>query len=138
MMRRLFLIFLVLSLLLTGCTPAAPTSSEGFCTFTDSTGAEVCVSEKPQTVAVLFSSFAQIWQLAGGTVSVTVGESVSRGFASEHAVLVDAGAGKTIDHELLLAARPDLVIGSADIKAHTDACRAASAAGIPAKRCLSP
>lgn len=101
-------------------------------TFTDSTGAEVSLRKQPETVAVLFSSYAEIWSLAGGSVSVTVGESVERGFVCEDTPLVDSGAGKLIDHELLLAAQPDFVIGSADIEAQADACRTASAAGIPA------
>ncbi len=133
MKRTLLAACLTLALLLCGCaapqtvSPAAATAY----TFTDSTGAEVTLTEKPQTVAVLFSSYAEIWTLAGGTVAVTVGESVERGFAPETAVLVDAGAGKTIDHELLLAAQPELVIGSADIAAQVKACQTLSAAGIP-------
>ena len=81
---------------------------------------------------VLFSSFADIWKTAGGTVAVTVGESVERGFADESAVLVDAGAGKTINTESLIAAEPDLIIGSLDIEAQADAVKLAAQAGIPA------
>lgn len=99
--------------------------------FTDSTGAEVTLAAPPEMVAVLFSSYAEIWTLAGGTVSVTVGESVERGFAAEGAVLVDGGAGKSIDLEKLLAAKPDLIIGSADIAAQAEACRIMTEAGIP-------
>lgn len=133
MKRRLIGIFLT-ALLLTGCAFQNPIGSEGSWsyTFTDSTGAAVRLTKKPRRVAVLFSSYAEIWTLAGGTVEVTVGESVERGFASEDAKLVDAGAGKTIDMELLLAAQPDLVIGSADITAQVEACRVAAQAGIPA------
>jgi iron complex transport system substrate-binding protein len=91
----------------------------------------VDLSEKPETVAVLFSSLAEIWMLAGGEVDVTVGETVERGFASADAILVDGGAGKSIDTERLLAAAPDLVIGSADIPAQVEACRQMARAGIP-------
>ena len=69
--------------------------------FTDDTGVEITLPEKPTRVAVLFSSFAQVWELAGGKVDITVGESVERGFASQDAVLVDGGAGKTINSEAL-------------------------------------
>ena len=109
-----------------------PPSAEWTYSFTDSTGNEVTLTKRPETVAVLFSSYAEIWSLAGGTVSVTVGESVERGFVCEDTPLVDSGAGKLIDHELLLAAQPDFVIGSADIEAQADACRVLSSAGIPA------
>ena len=125
-------------LLIGGCAAAQPeaspeqaVSSDRSYSFTDSTGAEITLTKPPETVAVLFSSYAEIWSLAGGTVSVTVGESIERGFAPAGTPLVDEGAGKTIDHELLLAARPDLMIGSADIEAHVDAGRILSEAGIP-------
>ena len=127
-MKR-FLILLA-ALLLTGCA-AAPASEPFFC-FTDSTGAQVSLPAMPRKTAVLFSSHAEVWRLAGGTVDITVGESVERGFASENAVLVDGGAGKTIDTEKLLASKPDLVIGSSDIPAQVEACTIAARAGIPA------
>lgn len=131
MKRRLLALWLLL-VLLSGCS-AQPAQQEGAWnyTFTDSTGAVISLTEKPQTVAVLFSSYAEIWTLAGGTVSVTVGESVERGFVPEGTPLVDAGAGKAIDQELLLAAQPDFVIGSADIAAQAEACRILSGSGIP-------
>lgn len=133
MKRRLIGVLLILQLL-AACGVQSPQVSGGSWayTFTDSTGTAVTLTQKPQKVAVLFSSYAEIWTLAGGSVAVTVGESVERGFAPENALLVDAGAGKTVDLELLLAAKPDLVIGSADIAAQTAACRTVAQAGIPA------
>ena len=68
-------------------------------------------------VAVLFSSLAEVWQTAGGTVGMTVGESVSRGIVPEGTPLADDGAGKSINLELLLAYEPDLVICSQDVPA---------------------
>lgn len=130
-MKRITALLLAL-LLLTACAPAETPAGEGYCTFTDSTGAVVTLPQKPRTVAVLFSSFAEVWTLAGGTADITVGESVERGFASESAVLVDSGAGKTVDLEALLAAQPDFVMGSADIPAQAEACEAIKRAGIPA------
>jgi len=99
--------------------------------FTDSTGAQISLAQPPRRVAVLFSSYAQIWNLAGGTVCITVGESVERGFVPDGTPLVDAGAGKSIDLELLLAAQPDFIIASADIPAQAEACRVLADAGIP-------
>ena len=139
--KNLYLLFLLLILLmmLSSCSQSdtsapdlPPPSAEWTYSFTDSTGNEVTLTKRPETVAVLFSSYAEIWSLAGGTVSVTVGESIERGFAFENTPLVDEGAGKLIDHELLLAAQPDFIIGSADIEAQADACRVLSSAGIPA------
>lgn len=88
----------------------------------------------PQNVAVLFSSYAQIWELAGGKVSITVGESVDRGFADKTAVIVDETAGhSTINLELLLSQNPDLVIGTQDYKCQKDAIEICKEQGIDAR-----
>ncbi len=133
MMKRLFAILLLLALL-SACTaqPRLETTGAPYYVFRDSTDAQVVLEKKPENVAVLFSSYAQIWTCAGGQVGVTVGESIERGFVSADAVLVDGGAGKSIDMELLLSAQPDFVIGSADIPAQVEACKNAALAGIPA------
>lgn len=127
-MRKLLAIFLCL-LLMTGCTVTEP-PVEGY-TFTDSTGVEVTAAREPETVAVLLSSLADIWVTAGGRVDITVGESVERGFADEAAVLVDDGAGKTINLELLIASQPDLVIYSPEIAGQAECADALRSAGIP-------
>ena len=128
-MKR-FLILLLCVFLLTGC--AAPTAAgEGY-TFTDDTGAEVTVPEKPETVAVLLSSLADLWITAGGSVDITVGESVERGFVPETVILVDEGAGKTINLEALIAAEPDFVFYSSDLAGQLECADTLRAAGIPA------
>lgn len=113
-----------------GGTGAA--GDEDWYTFTDDAGRVISLSEKPERTAVLFSSFAEVWSLAGGRTDITVGESVERGFAGEDAVLVDDGAGKTINTELLVASGPDFVICSADIEAQADAAELLNSSGIPA------
>ena len=128
-MKRLFFILTLISLILSSCS--SPAISEGIKT-TDADGNTVIMPKDPQKVAVLFSSFADIWVSAGGKVDITVAESVERGFANETAILVDNGAGKTIDTEALIAAKPDLVICSADIEAQKDAAEICKKAGIPA------
>lgn len=100
-------------------------------TFTDSTGEEITLTECPQTVAVLFSSYADVWTLAGGQVNITVGESVKRGFADDTALLVDSGAGQTIDHELLISYEPDFVICSSDIKGQSETAAFLTSVQIP-------
>ncbi len=100
-------------------------------TFTDSAGEEITLDSPPQNVAVLFSSYADIWTLAGGQVSITVGESVERGFADDSVFLVDGGAGKTIDQELLVSYEPDFVICSSDIQAQSETAVFLNDLGIP-------
>jgi len=128
MMKRLYALLLCLALCLAGCA-----RSSGGAGFTDGTGAAVPFPKRLDTVAVLFSSYAEAWVMAGGTVSVTVGESVERGFAAADVLLVDAGSGHTaIDTEALIAAKPDLVIGTADYPCQAEAATLCRAAGIPA------
>lgn len=130
MLKRVTCFFICL-LLLTGCAAQTAQPQAGY-TFTDSTGAEVTAPQKPETVAVLFSSLADLWVTAGGTVDITVGETVERGFADETAVLVDDGAGKKINLELLIASKPDLVIYSSEIAGQEECAEALRNAGIPA------
>ena len=127
-MRKVF-VWILCALLLSGCAPAA-TAGDGY-TFTDDTGVEVTVAKKPEKVAVLLSSLADLWITAGGEVAITVGESLERGFVEETAVLVDAGAGKTINLEGLIAAEPDLVIFSADLSGQLECADTLRSLGIP-------
>lgn len=130
-MKRFFVILLAV-LLLSACASTEPDFVDSALFCTDATGANVMLPHRPTKVAVLFSSFADIWVRAGGKVAITVGESVERGFADENSILVDGGAGKTIDNEALIAACPDLVICSADISAQLDTAILCRNAGIPA------
>ena len=105
--------------------------TNAYYTFKDSTGKTVSLEKKPEKVAVLFSSYADMWVDAGGDIFVTVGETVERGFADEEVKLVDSGAGKTIDEELLISYEPDFVICSADIEAQLKASELLDSAQIP-------
>ncbi len=126
-------IAIVMLLLSAGCANNTGDGEEvePFLTFTDSLGNEVSLPKKPERTAVLFSSFADIWVIAGGSVDITVGESVERGFADSSAVLVDAGAGKTINIEALISAEPDFVICSADIAAQVEVAELLKSTDIP-------
>lgn len=134
MLKRTLCLLLTLSMLLacSACSLQELKEQAGpYMRFTDDTGAEVVLETQPQRVAVLFSSFAEVWSLAGGETTITVGESVERGFAAEDAILVDRGAGKAINTELLVDSEPDFVICSADIEAQVLAAEHLRDAGIP-------
>lgn len=118
-------------MLLAGCA-AAPEAAPAAFTFTDDTDALVTLSKKPETVAVLTSSLADLWITAGGTVDITVGETVERGFADGDVILVDDGAGKTVNIELLVASKPDFVLYSSDLAGQRECADMLRAAGIPA------
>ena len=104
---------------------------EEYYSFTDDNNQVVTLYSKPQKVAVLLSSFAEIWSLSGGKVDITVGESVERGLCENTVLLVDNGAGKTINAELLASYKPDFIIGSVDIAGHSQAYGVLKNSGAP-------
>ena len=125
-------ILLLVSLLSSCMGTDGRETGEGYLTFTDALGNEVVLTAVPKRVAVLFSSLAEVYTLAGGEVAVSVGESVERGILRSDVLLVDDGAGKTINEELLLSYAPDLVLASADVPAQASAAEAMRRVGIPA------
>ena len=98
---KAILSLILLFMMLASCSTRLVTVPE-YKSFTDDAGREVTLYSKPQRVAVLMSSLAEVWALAGGKIDITVGESVERGFAGGSVILVDLGAGKTINTELLI------------------------------------
>lgn len=137
MNKKIILITAMLLVLLmcafTGCISSGENelSNEAYYTFTDSDGFTVELSKKPQTVAVLFSSLSEAWLNAGGEIAITVGETVERKLCKGEVLLVDSGAGKTVDNERLISLEPDFVICSADIAAQKDTASLLRKAGIP-------
>ncbi len=107
-------------------------AEDGLVTFRDDAGNTYTLPQNPTKTAVLLSSLAELWRGSGGDICVTVGESVERGFVDVDTPLVDGGAGKQINTELLLAEAPELVICSADIPAQGEAADLLRAAGITA------
>ena len=132
-MKRVLISVLILCLLL-GCASGQQTQNNTvWYSFTDDLGSNVTLSKAPETIAILFSSYADIWCTAGGQVHITVGESIERGFADSSAILVDEGSGHTsIDLERLIHAEPDIVIATADYECQVDAVRICTENGIPA------
>ncbi|MBR5515496.1 MAG: ABC transporter substrate-binding protein [Clostridia bacterium] len=142
MLKKLILFVICSSLLLSfGCSgknnntktalPSNPNMNYPY-SFTDSEGNEITLYEEPKNVAVLFSSYAEIWTLAGGKVNITVYESVERGFADKDCILVDSSSGHTsINTELLIASEPDLVIATKDHEIQTKAASLCRENGIP-------
>lgn len=122
---------LLLAGLFSSCGKPSENEADLWYGFTDDKGTEIQLTYKPCRVAVLFSSLADVWLLAGGEITITVGESVERGFADETVILADSGAGKTINTEVLLGAEPDFVICSSDVEAQVKTAELLNKAGIP-------
>lgn len=117
--NKLIPLLLALSLLLclAGCAPAS--SNFGGITITDALGRNVTVPENPQRVAALIGSFADVWQLAGGTVCATA-EDAWEDFDLELPNAVNIGGAHSPSLELLLSADPDFVIASASTAANIE------------------
>jgi len=121
---------LLTAMLLAGCGIVPAASSAAVYTFTDDLGNAVTLHSTRRVVS-LYGSFAETWQLAGGSlVGVTEDAISERGmtFAEEVAVV---GSVKEPNFEEILAAQPDLVLLSADIAGHAALQQALAAAQIP-------
>lgn len=126
--NKLLALLLVGSLLfLAGCNQA-PAEAEGI-TLTDALGREVAVPEKPERVAALIGSFADIWLLAGGSLCAAA-EDAWEDFSLELPDAVNIGGAHSPNLELLLASDPDFVLASASTKANVELLPTLESAGI--------
>jgi iron complex transport system substrate-binding protein len=110
-------------------TPDAP--KPGPVTFTDALGNEVTV-DNPQRVITCLSSFAQIWQLAGGENLVGLTEDAqTEGNVKLPADVQFVGNYDTLNLETIIALEPDFVILSAAARyKQTDLQDALKGAGV--------
>lgn len=135
---------ILLACTLTACAPAASpadstaqsgssASSEAQAvTFTDDLGRTVTV-EHPERVAALIGSFADIWCLAGGqsTLVATANDAwTSFDLGLDESVL-DLGAIKEPNFEVLLSAQPDFVLASCNTTTNVDMKDSLEKANIP-------
>lgn len=129
---KLVSLFLILSIVLTGCgsqaQPASETDSSG-ATFVDDLGRTVTVRD-PQRVACLLGSFAQIWQLAGGQVMATADDAWDDLQLELPEECVNLGNTKELSLELLLASQPDFVLASSNTRQNVEWRETLEAAGI--------
>ena len=88
---------------------AAP-SAEGAVTFTDDLGNEVTVAN-PQRVVACMGSFANAWELAGGSlVGVSDDALTAEGFTIESPDVATVGDFTNVNLESIIALEPDFVI----------------------------
>jgi iron complex transport system substrate-binding protein len=103
----------LLAMPLAGCNSAQPTQkqlSDAAVTFTDDLGSEITV-DKPQRVVATLSSFAQTWQLAGGTNLVGLTDDAkTEGNVELPADVQYVGNYDSLNLEAIIALKPDFVI----------------------------
>ena len=126
---KILSIFLIICLLFTACGVSTTPTAEGV-TFTDDLGRTVAV-EQPQRVAALLGSFAQIWMLAGGEVCATADDAWDDLALNLSADTVNLGGTKALNLELLLAARPDFILASANTRQNLEWRETLESSGIP-------
>ena len=111
--KRLLAAAMVLLTLCAGCAQADNTApKEDAVSFIDALGREVTVEGKPERVAALIGSFADVWQLAGGTVCAAP-EDAWEDLGLELGDAANIGGAHSPNVEALLAAEPELVLASA-------------------------
>ena len=112
-MKRLLAVFLLLALILSGCSPdKKPDTSSDTVTFTDALGREVTVKKCPARVASLLGSFSDVWLLAGGKLCASAHDA-EEDFGIDMSEMTDLGGAHSPSLELLISAVPDFVIASA-------------------------
>ena len=132
LMKKALSIFLTLVLLaLCGCS-AQPEANpaENAVVFTDALGREVTIEKEPQRVAALIGSFADVWQLSGGTVCATA-EDAWDDLGLELGDAVSLGGAHSPSLETLLSTEPDFVIASASTSSNVEMKEVLENAGIP-------
>lgn len=126
-MKKILPLFLILTLLFTGCSTQA-TPSGGTIEITDSREETVSVAESPKVVC-LYGSYAEAWVLAGGQPIGVTQDALDRDFDLSEDVAV-VGTVKDPNLESVIALDPDLVILSLDISSHAGLETGLTQAGI--------
>ena len=121
---------LFLCLILTGAGCANNTvETDDSITFTDALGREVSIPKEPERVAALIGSFAEVWQLSGGSLCAS-SEDAWDDFALTMGDAVNIGGAHSPDLELLIASDPDFVIASASTASNVDMLSTLESLGI--------
>lgn len=157
-MKRFLWIGLSLLLLLTGCASPAASGGEteqpvdqeqtleeeqeteegpeemeaAAVQFTDALGRELSL-QRPERVAALIGSFADIWCVAGGkdTLVAAANDTWTSFDLGLDDTVADLGAIKEPNLEVLLAAEPDLILASTNTSADVELLDTFEEAGIP-------
>ena len=133
-MKRLIAVFIAL-VLFTFCGCSVKSSDNVFSDmdaqiiFTDALNREIHIEKSPERVAALIGSFADVWQLSGGSVCATA-EDAWDDFGLELGDAVNIGGAHSPSVESLLSADPDFVIASASTASNVEMKETLENAGI--------
>ena len=119
-MKTKLLSLLLAAALFCGCAPRQTSEPVALYGFQDDLGRAVAVPEQPKRVACLLGSFAQIWQLAGGEVCATADDAWDDLGLTLPEDCVNLGNTKELSLELLLSARPDFILASANTRQNVE------------------
>ncbi len=115
-----------------GSQPAGASSQPGKIVFTDALGQEFAV-ERPERVVVTIGSFADVWLLAGGEDSLAAtANDAWESYGLDLGETENIGSPMKPSGELILAARPDLIIASSLSPSNLELRETFERAGIPA------
>lgn len=132
MKKRVIAILSVLSLLLVGCnTGELEKNKDTRISVTDSMNNEVNLRERPSKVIVLSTSWADIWQLAGGNISGVTRDALTEGNLELEDDVIDIGTVREPNLEMILSLEPDFVILSQDISSHAQIATSLNEIGVP-------
>lgn len=102
----------ILSASFTSCGGAESAEERDAVSFTDALGRKVSVGKQVERVAALIGSFADVWVLAGGELCAAA-EDAWEDFDLALDGAVNIGGAHSPSLELLISAKPELVIASA-------------------------
>ena len=132
LVKRIFAVFLAVICVL--CISACGEQSshhpkDAMFTFKDALNRTVTIQKKPQRVATLLGSFADVWMLAGGTIKATAEDAWSD-FNLDIKDAVNIGGAHSPNLEMLMSANPDFVIASASTASNVEFKESLEGAGI--------
>ncbi len=131
-MKRTLLVFLAACFLFCCCSKEEETIEEKiYYQFTDALERTVTLSDKPQRVAALLGSYAQIWTLAGGEVIATADDAWEDFDLNLSSETINLGSTENLSMEKLLSAEPDFIIASSNRRQNMEWQETLENTGIP-------